>query len=356
MQRHDDEDARRVEHCNMVEVVDDCVREVAQAISPQDQLKRCLSQSIFSPYYTDITEPNTDLLNFVGALNSAEEVPRFRQKFLPLRDPNEEEKEEKKEELKPLPSHLKYAFLGENATYLVIVSSSLTTNELDKLLRVLWKHMGAIGWSISDLKGISPTVCMHRILLEEGYKPKAQNQRRPNPIMQDVVRKEVLKWLDPRIIYYAISDSDWVSPTQVVAKKGGMTVVKGGDDEMIATRLVTGWRILIAPEDQYKSAFICPYGVYAYKRMSFGLCNAPATFQRCMMSIFHDMVDDIMEVFMDNFSVFGSSFDHCLGNLTRVWQICEETNLVLNWEKCHFMAFETLKKALVSALVLISSD
>ncbi|XP_042023035.1 uncharacterized protein LOC121770360 [Salvia splendens] len=166
MQRHDDEDARRAEHCNMVEVVDDCVRGMARAISPQDQLERCLSQSIFSPYYTKVIEPNDDLLNFVGAHNSSEEVPRLRQKFQPLRDPNEEKKEEKEEELKPLPSHLKYAFLGENSTYPVIVSSSLTTNELDKLLRVLRKHRGAIGWSISDLKGISPTVCMHRIILE----------------------------------------------------------------------------------------------------------------------------------------------------------------------------------------------
>ena len=81
----------------------------------------------------------------------------------------------------------------------------------------------------------------------------------------------------------------------------------------------------------------CPYGTYAYRRISFGMCNAPATFQRCMMSIFTDLIEDIMEVFMDDFSVYGSSFSVCLSNLCRVLKRCEEKHLVLNWEKCHFM-------------------
>ena len=97
------------------------------------------------------------------------------------------------------------------------------------------------------------------------------------------------------------------------------------------------FQIPIHPEDQEKTTFTCPYGTYAYRRMPFGLCNAPATFQRCMMSIFSDFVEDIMEVFMDDFSVYGSTFDACLDNLSKVLQHCEETNLVLNWEKCHFM-------------------
>ena len=104
---------------------------------------------------------------------------------------------------------------------------------------MLNKYRSAIGWSISDLKGISPTICMHRILLEDGHKLRVQNQRRLNPVKQDVVRKEVIKLLDAGIIY-AISDSEWVSPTQVVSKKGGMTVVPGKDGEMIATRVATG--------------------------------------------------------------------------------------------------------------------
>ncbi|GJZ78901.1 reverse transcriptase domain-containing protein [Tanacetum coccineum] len=97
------------------------------------------------------------------------------------------------------------------------------------------------------------------------------------------------------------------------------------------------FQILIAPEDQEKTTFTCPYRTFAYMRMPFGLCNAPVTFQRCMTAIFHDMVEDFMKVFMDDFSVFGNSFNCCLANLDRMLAICEETNLVLNWEKCQFM-------------------
>jgi hypothetical protein len=96
-------------------------------------------------------------------------------------------------------------------------------------------------------------------------------------------------------------------------------------------------QILIHPDDQSKSTFTCSYGTYAYRRMSFGLCNAPISFQRCMMSIFFDMIEDIMKVFMDEFSVYRKTFDDCLENLDKVLQRCEENHLVLNWEKCHFM-------------------
>ena len=100
------------------------------------------------------------------------------------------------------------------------------------------------------------------------------------------------------------------------------------------------FQIPIDLEDQEKTTFTCPYGTFAYRRMPFGLCNAPATFQRCMMAIFHDMVEKSMEVFMDDFSIVGSSFDNCLVNLDKMLARCEETNLVLNWEKCHFMVKE----------------
>ncbi|KAL5561557.1 hypothetical protein UlMin_031304 [Ulmus minor] len=185
--------------------------------------------------------------------------------------------------------------------------------------------------------------------MEETYKPLVQPQRRLNPSMQEVVKKEVVKLMDAGIIY-PISDSSWVSPVQVVPKKGGMTVVKNDKNELIPTRTVTGWRVCIdyrklndatrkdhfplpfidqmverlsgheyycfldgysgynqislAPEDQEKTTFTCPY------------------------------------VFMDDFSVFGSSFDNCLANLSLVLQRCVDTNLVLNWEKCHFMVRE----------------
>lgn len=104
---------------------------------------------------------------------------------------------------------------------------------------------------------------------------------------------------------------------------------------------VSGYnQILIAPEDQENTTFNCPYHTYAFKRMPFGLCNAPTTFQRCMMAIFHDMVEDFVEVFMDDFSIFGKSFEVCLQNLDKVLARCEDTNLVLNWEKCHFFVRE----------------
>ena len=99
-------------------------------------------------------------------------------------------------------------------------------------------------------------------------------------------------------------------------------------------------QIAIAPEDQEKTTFTCPYGTFAFRRMPFGLCNAPGTFQRCMMAIFSYMVEKKIEVFMDDFSVLGDSFDNCLENLRSVSIRCKETNLGLNWEKCHFMVQE----------------
>ena len=128
-------------------------------------------------------------------------------------------------EQKPLPSHLRYAYLGNASTLLVIISASLTAIEEDKLLRVLRDHKDALGWSLADLKGIFPSMCMHRIMLEDGHKPSVEAQRRLNPTMKEVVRKEVLKWLDSGVIY-PISDSAWVSLVQVVPKKGGTIVIR----------------------------------------------------------------------------------------------------------------------------------
>ncbi|KAM2358011.1 hypothetical protein ACFX1X_006904 [Malus domestica] len=136
--------------------------------------------------------------------------------------------------LKPLPSHLKYVFLGEQETLPIIISSSLTAQEDDKLVRVLREYRIAIGWTLADIKGISPTTCMHRILLEEGAKPSREAQRRLNPPMMDVVKKEIIKLLNCGVIY-PIFDSHWVSPVQVVPKKSGVTVVKNEDNELVPT-------------------------------------------------------------------------------------------------------------------------
>jgi len=141
-----------------------------------------------------------------------------------------------------LPEHLWYAYLREVSTYPVIVSAKLSETEEEKLLRVLRKHKAALGWVLADIKGISPSICMYKILLEDKVKPTVEHQRRLNPTMKEVVRKEVLKWLDAGVIY-PISDTSWVSPVQVVPNKGGMTVVRGADDKLIRTRMVTRWRI-----------------------------------------------------------------------------------------------------------------
>jgi hypothetical protein len=90
------------------------------------------------------------------------------------------------------------------------------------------------------------------------------------------------------------------------------------------------FQIPIDPQDQEKTTFTCPYGTFAYRRMPFGLCNTPGTFQRCMMAIFHDMIGKTMEVFMDDFSVFGDSFQACLSHLENMLKRCKETNLCLN--------------------------
>ena len=125
-------------------------------------------------------------------------------------------------EQKPLPSHLRYAYLAESLTLPVIILAALTVVEEDKLLRVLRDHKDAIGWSLADSKGIRPSMCMHWILLEDGHKPLVEAQRRLNPAMKEVVRKDVLKWLDAGMIY-PIPESSWVSPVQVVPKKGKTT-------------------------------------------------------------------------------------------------------------------------------------
>ena len=196
--------------------------------------------------------------------------------------------------------------------------------------------------------------------------------------MQEVVRAEVLKLLQADIIY-PISDNTWVSPTQVVPKNFGVTTVCNEKGEEVPISLTTGWRVCIdygrlnevtikdhfplpfmdqllerisgnpyycfldgylgyfhieiSAEDQEKTTFTCPFGTYAYRRMPFGLCNSPATFQRCMISICSDMVERNMEVYMDHITVYGGSFEECFIYLELVLHGCIEKKLVLNYEK-----------------------
>nr|GEZ53067.1 DNA-directed DNA polymerase [Tanacetum cinerariifolium] len=193
-------------------------------------------------------------------------------------------------ELKDLPPHLKYAFLEGDNKLPVIIAKELGDKERSALIKVLNSHKRAIAWKLSDIQGINLEFCTHKILMEEDYKPAVQHQRRVNPKIHDVIKKEVKKLLDAGLIY-PISDSTWVSPVHCVPKKGGFTVVENEENELIPTRLVTGWR-------------------------------------------------KTMEVFMDDFSVFGNSFENCLSRLDKMLQRCEDTNLSLNWEKSHFMVKE----------------
>ncbi|RDX62127.1 Retrovirus-related Pol polyprotein from transposon 17.6, partial [Mucuna pruriens] len=234
-------------------------------------------------------------------------------------------------ELKPLLNHLKYAYLDKEQQLPVIIANNLYQEQEDKLLEVLRQHKRAIGWKLSDLPDINPSICRHRILMEEEIKPIRQQQRRLNPTILDVIKKEVKKLLATGIIY-PISDSQWVSLVQVVPKKSGMTVMKNQQDEYM--------QIHIAPEDQHKTTFTCPFGTFAYTLMPFGLCNVSSMFQRCMTSIFSDLLQECMEVFTDDFTVYADSFKACLGNLFKVLKRCIDTNLVLNFEKCHFLVTE----------------
>ncbi|KAK8597161.1 hypothetical protein V6N13_001793 [Hibiscus sabdariffa] len=143
-------------------------------------------------------------------------------------------------ELKPLPPHLKYVYLGSNETLPVIISSKLLPDQECSLINLLSQYKKAIGWTMADLKGISPTICMHKIILEECN--SVEPQRRLNPAMKKVVTKEIIKWLDAGVIY-PILDSSWVSPVQCVPKKGGITIVTNDENELLPTRTVTGWRI-----------------------------------------------------------------------------------------------------------------
>nr|GEX36229.1 reverse transcriptase domain-containing protein [Tanacetum cinerariifolium] len=288
--------------------------------------------------------------------------------------------------LPPLPNHEQYLPLFKKE--LKVCEAKTVKSSVDEPPEVLKSHKRAIAWKLSDIQGINLEFYTHKILMEEDYKPAVQHQRRVNPKIHDVIKKEVEKLLDAGLIY-PISDSPWVSPVHCVPKKGGFTVVENEENVLIPTRFVTGWRvcinyrklneatrkdhfplpfmdqmlerlaenefycfldgfsgyfqILIDPRDQEKTTFTYPYGTFAYRRMPFGLCNAPGMFQRCMLAIFYDMVEKTMKVFMDDFSVFGNSFENCLSRLDKMLQRCEDTNLSLNWEKSHFM----VKKGIV---------
>nr|GEV96296.1 reverse transcriptase domain-containing protein [Tanacetum cinerariifolium] len=383
------------ESLNKVDLIDATYEEYSQEVLGFDDV---VSTEVSTPYYEPIisnssqnlTPFNETLLNNDPEPLSSNQKDYFPsiQKELKVVEPKNNQSsddEPPKVELKELPPHLEYAFVGENEKWPVIITKDLNVKEKSALIDVLKSRKKAIAWKLTDIRGIDLEFCSHKILLEEDFSPKVQSQRRVNTMIHDVIKKEVEKLLDAGLIY-PISDSHWLSPVHCVPKKGGMTVIKNDENELVPTRLVTGWRVCIDyrklneatrkdhlplpfmdqmlerlagneyycflngffgyfqipidPKDQEKTTFTCPYGTFAYKRMPFGLCNALGTFQIYMMEIFHDMIEQTMEVFMNDFSVFRNYFSTCLTNLEKMLKRCEDTKLALNWEKSHFMVKE----------------
>nr|GEW93183.1 DNA-directed DNA polymerase [Tanacetum cinerariifolium] len=193
-----------------------------------------------------------------------------------------------KVEVKDLRPYLKYVFLEGDDKLPVIIAKDLSDEEKTALRKVLKSRKQFIAWKLSDIKGIASEFCTHKIFMEDEFEPMVQHPRRVNPKIHDVIKKEVLKLLDV-VLIYPIFDSPWVSPVHCVLKKGGFTVVENKENE------------------------------------------------RCMMAIFHDMIEKTMEVFMDDFSIFRNSFETCLSHLKKMMKHCEDANLFLNWEKIHFM-------------------
>ncbi|GKA33074.1 reverse transcriptase domain-containing protein [Tanacetum coccineum] len=291
-----------------------------------EEIEACLtSDSIPSGIDDADFDPEGDILLLEKLLNDDPSTP------LPLKELNFEELKIIKSsiddppelELKDLPSHLEYAFLDDTNKLPVIIAKNLKDDEKARLLKVLKSHKRAIAWKISNIKGIDPQFYTHKILMEDDFKPAVQHLRRVNlkinEKLNDATRKD----------HFPMPSIDQMLERLV-----------GNKYYCFLDGFSGYFQIPIDPQDQEKTTFSCPYRTFAYRCMPFGLCNAPGTFQRCMMAIFHDMIEETMEVFMDDFLVFGDSFSLCLFHLDKILKRCEDTNLVLNWEKCHFMVKE----------------
>nr|GEX06836.1 hypothetical protein [Tanacetum cinerariifolium] len=296
-----------------------------------------------NPFYYD---PKRDILLLEAILNSKplpllpnheQYLPSFKKelKVCEAKTVKSSVDEPPEVKLKDLPPHLEYAFLVGDNKLPIIIAKELGDEEKSALIKRTRNQ---------------------RYNIRDELIPRSTTS----------LRKKLKKLLDAGLIY-SISDSPWVSLVHCVPKKGSFTVVENEENELILTRLVTGWRVCIDyqklneathkdhflipfidqmleilagnefycfldgfsryfqipidPRDQEKTMFTCPYGTFAYRRIPFGLCNAPGTFQRCMLAIFYDMVEKTMEVFMDDFSVFGNSFKNCLSRLDKMIEV-----------------------------------
>nr|GEX03408.1 reverse transcriptase domain-containing protein [Tanacetum cinerariifolium] len=239
------------ESVNQINVIDAACEEYAQEVLgfSDSSTKTFLRTPDELSTLDDDFDPEGDIALIEKLLNEnpSPNLPQMKNEYLKQVDvtmtkPSIEEPPELG--LKDLPPHLEYAFLRGTDKLPVIISKELKDEENATLLKVLKSHKRAIAWKISYIKGIDPRFCTHKILMDDDFKSVVQHQRRVNPKIHEVVKKEVIKVLDARLID-PISDSPWVSPVHCVPKKGGMIVVENEDNELIPTRLVMGWRVCI---------------------------------------------------------------------------------------------------------------
>nr|GEX90079.1 reverse transcriptase domain-containing protein [Tanacetum cinerariifolium] len=263
-----------------------------------------------------------DTILFEEFLNDDPSSPPLPLQELKVVEPNNEKPsidEPPMVELKDLPPHLEYAFLEGDDKLPVIIAKDLKDEEKIALIKVLKSHKQALAWQLFDIKGGFTVV--------------------ENEENELILTRLVTGWrvcIDYRKLNDATHKDHFPLPfmDQILERLGGNKYYCFLDG-------FSGYfQIPIDPQDQEKTTFTCPYVTFAYRRMPFSLCNAPGTFQRCMMAIFHDMIEKTMEVFMDDFSVSGNSFKTCLSHLDKMLKRCEDPNLCLNWEKIHFMVKE----------------
>ncbi|GKD33565.1 reverse transcriptase domain-containing protein [Tanacetum coccineum] len=222
-------------------------------------------------------------------------------------------------ELKPLPDNLEYVFMEEPSFLPVIISSQLSEEKKTHLYPL--KHKKAFAWKTTDIHGI----CSITIVTDE---------------KDELVPTRTVTGWRVCIDYHKLNEATAKDHFPFSFMDQMLERLAGNKYFCFLDGFFGYFQIPIDPMDQEKTTFTCPFGTYAYRRMPFGLCNAPATFQRCMLAIFHDMIEESVKVFMDDLSVFGKSFDNCLNNLDKMLQRCKDAHLFLNWEKCHFMVKE----------------
>nr|GEV99536.1 reverse transcriptase domain-containing protein [Tanacetum cinerariifolium] len=349
---------------NRIDVIDMACKEYSQEVLSFSDV---IASGNPTPYYDLIVSTTSPTITLFGnsdflleevdaflALEDGPTSPEVDQSYLPqvqkelkiceAKSDKSSIDEPSKVKLKDLPPHIKYVFLEGDDKLPIIFAKDLSVKEKTALIMILKSHKRAIAWKLFDIKGIDPEFYTHKILMEEDFEPAVQHQRGVMPKIYDVIKNEVLKLLDAGLIY-PISDSPWVSHVYCVSKKGGFTVVKNEENELILTRLVTRWRVCInyrkLNEATRKDHFPLPFMDQMLKRLArneyYCFLNG---FSRCMMAIFHDMIEKTMEVFMDDFLVFGNSFQTYLSHLEKMLKQCEDTNLCLNWEKSIFIVKE----------------